>query len=334
MNRLVSCSSASAIKTRPLAIAIAVGTLLLPGCRIPCLQGADPPRPLPPTFNGAATPASSAQLNWCTFFDDPTLVSLVNQSLVGNQELKILEQHIQIANFEIMARKGAYWPFLSFITRAGIDRSSQFTPLGAAERQLQPYPGKNFPDPLPNFMVAADVSWEIDIWRRLRNARDAAALRYLGTTEGRNYTATRLIAEVASDYYRLMAFDNRLETLDKTIEIQQRSFEVSQLNKNAGRDTELPVQRFQAEVRKNQSEKLIIQQEIIETENEINFDLGRFPQRVDRPSVNFIDLNLHALNIGVPSQLMANRADIRQAERELEAAGLDVRVARATSFPR
>src|SRR5262249_23176027 len=97
--------------------------------------------------------------------------------------------------------------------------------------------------------------------------------------------------------------------------------------------TELPVQRFQAEVRKNQSEKLIVRQDIILVENRINFLLGRYPMPVERLNTDFIDLNLHSLSVGVPSQLLVYRPDVRQAERELGAAGLDIKVARARFLP-
>ncbi len=93
------------------------------------------------------------------------------------------------------------------------------------------------------------------------------------------------------------------------------------------------MQRFEAEVRRNESEKLIIQQRIIEAENTINFAAGRFPQLVNRQSVDYINFNLRALSAGVPSQLLQNRADIREAERELSATGLDVASARARFYP-
>jgi NodT family efflux transporter outer membrane factor (OMF) lipoprotein len=276
---------------------------------------------------------NSAQIGWREFFNDPMLAGLIDQALAGNQELKIRNQEVRISNNEIMARIGAYLPFLNVGASAGLEKSSRFTRDGAVEDQLTVAPGKGFPEPLPDFLVAADVSWEIDIWRKLRNAKDAAVLRYFATAEGRNYYITRLIAEVADNYYELLALDNRLQTLDRTIAIQEQSLEMAEAKMQAARSTALPVQRFQAEVRKNQSEKLIIQQEIVETENRINFLAGRFPQRVDRETVNYIDLNLRALSVGVPAELLQNRADIRQAERELAAAGLDVRVARAQFYP-
>ncbi|MCA9108637.1 MAG: TolC family protein [Planctomycetaceae bacterium] len=282
----------------------------------------------PPTCWG-----NSSNLTWWEFFGDPILANLIDQALVGNQELKILNEEIWIANNEVDARSGEYLPFFNIGAGAGIDKASRFTREGAVEDALQVAPGKAFPEPLPDFLLAANVSWEIDIWRKLRNARDAAAFRFLATQEGQNYMVTRLVAEVAENYYELLALDNRLATLDLTIEIQQQSLKVAEAKKAAARGTELAVQRFQAEVRKNQSEKYIIEQEIIEVENRINFLLGRYPQPVDRASVNYIDLNLCALNVGVPAQLLQNRPDIRQAEQALAAAGLDVEVARARFYP-
>ena len=130
-----------------------------------------------------------------------------------------------------------------------------------------------------------------------------------------------------------MALDKRLENLDQIIELQERSLEIAKARKEAARSTELAVLRFQAEVRRNQSEKLIINQAIIQGENRINFLVNRYPQPVERDSAGFYDLNIHPLSVGVPSQLLQNRPDIRQAERELAAAGLDVKVARVNFFP-
>ncbi len=310
--------------------------LILPGCRIPNLLRPEHGNPVPETFNiepeEEFTWDSSANVSLYEFFNDPLLTNLIYQALADNQELKILAQDIQIARNEAYGRSGEYRPFFFLGGKAGLDKSGAYTRNGAVEENLTAR-GKSFSEPLPDFLVAANVSWELDIWGKLRDAQRAACLRYLATAEGRNYVVTRLVAEVAENYYELMALDNRLATLDKTIELQEKSLEVAIAKKEAGQGTELAVQRFQAEVHKNTSEKLIIAQDIVEAENRINFLAGRYPQPVERATAEFIDLELHALSVGVPAQLLQNRADIRQAERELAAAGLEVDVARANFYP-
>lgn len=286
-----------------------------------------------PIDPGMVSSDNSSQVGFLDFFNDPALSGLIEQALVGNQELNILAEEIAIACNEVQARRGEYLPFATLGAGAGLEKSGQFTHWGAVEDQLEVLPGKPFPDPLPDFLVATNISWEIDIWRKLRNAKDAAALRFLATQEGRNYVITRLVAEVADEYYELLSLDNQMETLDRTIAIQQRSLEVAKAKKAAGRGTELAVQRFLAEVHKNQSEKLIIHQEIVEVENRINFLVGRYPQRVERMPMAYLDMYLPALGSGLPSQLLSNRADIREAERAVAAAGLDVQVARARFYP-
>ncbi|MEP3479589.1 MAG: TolC family protein [Fuerstiella sp.] len=275
----------------------------------------------------------SGQLPQSVFYNDPKLVALINLTLAGNRELKMLAEEIQIASNETYARSGEYRPFVSLGAGAGFDKAGLHTREGAVEDQLSVAPGRGFPEPLGDFLVAANLSWEIDIWHRLRNSQRAASMRYLGTTEGRNYIITRIVAEVAENYYELLSLDSRLQTLEATIKIQQESLMVAVGKKKAGRGTELAVQRFKAEVQKNQSEQALIQQEIVETENRINLLAGRYPQPVERASTDFIQLDLGTLSAGIPSELLLNRPDIREAEREVTAAGLDVEVARARFYP-
>jgi multidrug efflux system outer membrane protein len=308
--------------------------LCLCGCRIPALCGPDPGPVLPDTYNGVTTPDNSADLGIIEFFNDPVLTRLIVQGLVNNLELKIRNQEIWIASNQVQASRGAYLPFLGGMLRGGFDRNSRYTPLGAAEDQLTAPGGIRFPDPLGDVRLATDLFWQIDIWRQLRNARDAAANRYVETIEARNYLITQLVAEVANNYFELAALDQRLKYFDQTIQLLEQSLEVAQAQKAAARGTELGVQRFLAEARKNQSQRFIIQQRKIEVQNRINFLVGRYPQLVDHASWDFINLDSRTLSVGFPAQLLVNRRDIRAAERELAAAGLDVSVARARFFPR
>ncbi len=197
-----------------------------------------------------------------------------------------------------------------------------------------PYlPGKFFSLAHGDFGGGINFTWQVDIYRQLRNARDAAGQRYESASERRNYFVTTLVADVAENFYRLMGLDKRLENLNQIIDFQRQSLRIAEARKEAGRATELAVRRLQADIERNQSEKLIINQSIIQGENRINFLVNRVPQRVERISDGFYDLEIHPLSVGMPSQLLQNRPDIRQAERELVASGLDVKVARVNFFP-
>ena len=348
MNQSVS---PSAPKPKRLAIAISVACsvlLVLPSCGIPTLRPAkpgpgvlesydlrkaDPNSSLPDVFEAADSPENSAQLRVEEFFDDPRLVDLIRQSITGNQELRILTENVQIASNEIIARRGAYIPSIAPSVGADINKYSNFTLPGAGILSDNFAPGRFLPNPLPNFTLAPMLLWTPDIWWQLHNARDAAVMRYYAAAENRNFFVTRLIADIASNYYLLMSLDQRIEILDQTIAIMEQSLEMAKTVKEGARGTELPVQRFLAEVRRNQSEKQILRQDIVEAENRINFMLGRNPQRVERMTGDFIDLKLHDLKMGIPAELLRNRPDIRQAERELAAAGLDVKVARKRFYP-
>jgi multidrug efflux system outer membrane protein len=288
---------------------------------------------VPVAFRNSRDSVNSAMTKWRDFFVDPNLAALIDTALKNNQELNITLQEINIANNEVRARKGAYLPFLGVGAAAGFEKTARYTRSGAVDANTPIAPGQSFPEPLPDFLIAANVSWEVDIWKKLRNSRKAAVYTYLATTAGKNFMVTNLIADIANSYYELMALDNQLEILRRNIEIQQNALEIVKLEKSAAKVTELAVRRFEAEVLKNQSRLYYIEQSIIETENRINFLVGRFPQPVTRNSQGFAELVPDSVRTGIPSQLLMNRPDVQQAELELMAAKLDVKVARANFYP-
>ncbi len=334
MYHSLSFSSAKRMK-HVLARMIALGVMLtvLPSCGIPRHRLGTPGPPLPPSFNGATSPENSARVGIEDFYNDRMLLCLIQKAIADNRELRVLNEEVQIASNEILARSGAYLPILSLAAGAGLDRNSRFTETGAG-LLADPYlPGKHFQNPHGNFLLGANFTWQLDIYHQLRDARNAATERYAAAAERRNYFVTTLVADVAENFYRLMALDKRLENLEQIIQLQERSLEIAKVRFETTRTNKLGVLRFQAEVQRNQSEKLIVNQQIIQGENRINLLVNRFPQRVDRVSTNFYNLTIHPLSMGVPSELLQNRPDVRQAERDLLATGLDVRVARINFFP-
>lgn len=290
-------------------------------------------REMPAQYNDSYDTTNTSRIKWRDFFGDPYLITLIDSALRRNQELNITLQEIEITRNEVRARKGEYLPFVDIRAGAGVEKPGRYTHQGATDAATEFEPGKEMPEPLQDYVVGAFASWEVDIWRKLRNARKSAMLRYLSSVEGKNFMVTNLVAEISDLYYELLALDNQLEILERNIDIQQNALRIVRMQKLAARVTELPVRKFEAEVLKNQSRLYYVRQQITETENRINFLVGRFPQPVHRRTEDFDDVVPATVVAGVPSQLLENRPDIKQAELELAAADLDVAVARANFYP-
>ncbi|WP_026993730.1 TolC family protein [Flectobacillus major] len=287
----------------------------------------------PESFNNSLDTTNTAKTVWKSYFTDPYLSALIDTALHNNQELNITLQEIEIAQNEIKARKGEYLPFVNLGGGAGVEKASRYTSQGASDAMSQIRAGKETPEVLPNMYVGAFASWEVDIWHKLRNARKVAVANYLASVEGKNFLVTNLVAEIANSYYELMSLDNQLDIIKKNIDILNNALSIIKQEKQAAKVTELAVRRFEAEVYKTQSLQYEIQQKIIETENRINFLVGRFPQHVQRDSQNFNALVPSKMYAGVPSQLLENRPDIKQAELKLGAAKLDISIAKANFYP-
>lgn len=287
-----------------------------------------------PNFYGTNQDTTNiATAKWKNFFKDQNLVDLIDVALNNNQELLITLQEIEMAKNDIRIRKGAFLPSVRLGAGAGIEKVGRYTSQGAGDASTEIMPEKEMPDPLGDFKIGAYANWEVDIWKKLRNSKKAAVSRYLATVEGKNFVMTNLIAEVADSYYELQGLDSQLEIVRQNIELQKNALEIVKVQKDAARATELAVQKFQAEVLSSQNREYEILQSIKEVENKINFLLGRYPQEIKRSKTDFLTLKPEIVNAGIPSQLLANRPDIKQAELELAAAKLDVKVARAEFYP-
>ena len=318
---------------RAAGLALAVGA-----CKTPELVVKNESRTTPASYStapaAALDSASSARVRWKEFFTDPNLTALIDTALQHNQELNITLQEIEVARNEVRARSGEYLPFVGLGARSDVAKVGRYTLLGATEEQVDIKENRRTPAPLTNFQLGAFATWEVDIWHKLRNARKAAALRYLATVEGKNFMVTNLIAEIASSYYELLAYDNQLAIVRQNIGIQSNALELVRLQKEAARTTELAVKRFEAQVQHTKSLQYRLLQNITQTENRLNFLVGRYPRPIVRNDESFNGLLPAVVRAGAPAQLLGNRPDIRQAEQNLVAAKLDVQVARANFYPR
>jgi len=306
--------------------------LSLSSC-IPALKMREANKAVPPSYQDSKDTTNTATVQWKTFFTDPYLNTLIDSALRNDQELNIVLQEIEVARAEVRARKGEYLPFVGLQAGAATEKVGRYTRNGAVEENLIIKEDTKFPEPLPDYFMGLHATWELDIWRKLRNAKQAAFMRYMSSVEGKNFLVTNLIAEIADSYFELLALDNQLVIVQQNIEIQSNALEVVRVQKQAARVTELAVRRFEAEVLHTRSLQFDIQQRITETENHINFLVGRYPQPVQRRAQAFNNLVPDTLYAGIPAQLLENRTDVRQAELDLVAAKLDVIVAKARFYP-
>ena len=309
---------------------IAVGT----SCKVPQYALKTKSQPMPDSYsNNLSDTTNIAKVKWKNYFKDQNLIALIDTALQNNQELHIVQQEISISLNEVKARKGEYMPFVGIRGGAGLDRAGSFTRLGALEKNVNIEPGKPFPSPLTDFLVGFNSSWEIDVWNKLRNAKKSAFSRYMASQEAKNFLITRLIAEIASSYYELMALDNLLEIVKKNIELQTNALQIIKQEKESAKVSQLAVNRFEAQLLNTTNLQYEIQQRIVETENRIHFLIGGFPKNIARNSSSFTALSTDSLFVGIPKQLLQNRPDVRQAEWELQATGLDIKSAKANFYP-
>lgn len=314
-----------------LGLAIIIATYN--ACKVPNFAQRNENKNTPASFNTSVDSTNTGAVQWRSFFTDPNLVSLIDTALKNNQELNITLQEIEVAKNEIKAKKGELLPTVGYRVGAGLDKVGRYTSSGAGDASTEITPGKGVPEVLPDYAFGLQANWEADIWHKLRNSKKAAVDRYLSSVEGKNFVITNLIAEIANTYYELLAQDNQLEIVKQNIALQSNALELMKIQKQATRVTELAVRKFEAEVLSSKSLEFDIQQDITESENKINYLLGRFPQPIVRDRNAFSLLVPPTIQAGLPAQLLANRPDIKQAEYDLEAAKLDVKVAKAQFYP-
>jgi outer membrane protein, multidrug efflux system len=274
---------------------------------------------------------SAASINWRHFFSDPDLVALIETALANNQEFNIQMQDIEIAGNEVKEKQAAYLPKVGLGLGGGYIRPSDNTPEGVLDKIV----ARNyFSQPDFNLNLGPSLSWEVDIWKKLRNAKEAARQRMLARYEVRNFLISRLVTEIARNYYELMALDTSLKILDANISIQEAAFLKMQALKRYAKANQLAVNRFEAQLNKTKSQRAETVQSIVEKENRLKFLSGIYSEApIVRHSDQFMTIPVHELQTGVPAQLLENRADIRRAEAAIKAAKLDLKSVKKQLYP-
>lgn len=292
---------------------------------------------LPDTFEHTTDTTNAGNIPVRTFFRDPYLLQLIDTAMHANLDLQGALQRIQMAGANLKYSKSLLLPTVDFNASAGIERYGDYTMNGVGNYDTNLSPNINdkqrIPNPTPDYFIGLRSSWEIDIWGKLNNQKKAALARFLATQSGFRLITTELAAEIASQYYQLLALDLELNIIKRNIVLQENALEIVKVQKLGGRATELAVQQFEAQLAHTRGLQYTTSQQITETENQLRLLTGKFNAPVLRDT-SIITLTMpEKLKTGVPTQLLLNRPDIRQAELELTALNADIRSARAAFFP-
>lgn len=292
----------------------------------------------PPQYYGAQADSTDTRLTWRELFKDSNLIRLIDTALTRNYNRKIALNTIQAAQAELLRAQVPLLPQVQASLTTGADRYGDYTMngIGNYDLNLSPNVPKNrrVPDPfVTDIFLGLRASWEIDIWHRLKAQKEAAVERYLASTEGVRWLNTNIVAAVASAYYELLALDAENNIINQNLNLQQRGLDIIVAQKEAGRATELAVQQFQAQIYETRVLAIQLKQRIVAVENAIHVLLGQFGGDIPRTQPLQNQALPEKIATGIPSQLLLNRPDIRQAEHELSASNADVYAARAAFLP-
>ena len=270
---------------------------------------------------------------WREFFQDPMLQKLIETALQNNQDLKITLQELAIAKSAITTKQAALLPSVTANIGAGVSKVGRYTAEGAGNVGTEITPGHNIPTVIPDLSPSLQVDWTIDLWNKLNSGKKAAVERYLASEAGQRAIKSQLVADVAENYYLLLALDYKLSVMQQYISLQKDAVRIAQIQKEADADTQLAVEKFEAELAKAQADEYLLRQSIVETENNLNLLLGRFPQTIQRTKVDFLQLPMPTTAHSLSTQLLLQRPDVIQAEHQLKAAKWDVETARKEFLP-
>jgi multidrug efflux system outer membrane protein len=279
-----------------------------------------PPVTVPDQYRGALPPPtptaqSFGEMKWWAVFQDTALESLIKEALTNNYDLRIAATRVQQAGAVL-----------------GITRADQY-PSITATAGIENVRSQIFPDS-PTFGTASiQASYIVDFWGQYRRATEAARANLVATQYGQNVVRTTLVSDVAITYFQLRQFDAQLDYAKQTLVANQEMLRINTIKFKGGESAQTDVLQAQLLVQEAEAQIISLQQAIEQTENAISILLGRDPGPIARGASLMEQPHLPEVPVGLPSELLERRPDVRQAEEVLVSANANVGVAKAAFFP-
>jgi multidrug efflux system outer membrane protein len=264
---------------------------------------------------------SIANLPWWELLKDEELQKLIRISLEENKDLKRAVATVEEFQARVFIARTDFVPQLSASANApSFARKSGFLVPG-------------FPNPF-NYYLQGNLSWELDIWGRIRRSNEAARGDLLGREEGRRAVILQLVSGVAEAYFDLLQFDMQLDIARRTLKTWEESVRIAQARLRQGMTSRLDADQFEAERANAAARAAELERQMVQKENQLSVLLGRAPHQIPRGRSLTEQVMPPAVPPGLPSELLQRRPDIIQAEQGLVATTARIGMAKADRFPK
>lgn len=288
-----------------------------------------PAAQLPVNFRNAATEdkTSIADIQWKRFFTDALLQKLIDKAIAKNYDMQLAVKNIEAAQLLLKQTKWAYLPDARLHVTANSNRPS--------DNSLNGLSAKSFlgTTHVEDYSANINLSWEADIWGKIKNQKASALAGYLQTEEAKKAIQTNIVASVSQGFYSLLMLDAQLAIAKKNIGLNDSTLRIIKLQYNAGQVTALAIQ--QAEAQQQTAASLVpqLEQNIAIQENALSILAGELPGRIQR-NVLLAQVNIaDSLSSGVPSEMVSRRPDVKSNELALNIANAQVGIAKANMYP-
>ena len=306
--------------------ALVISALILGGCSVgPNYQRPETAEPdtwqyADTTFAVDSMMVTGADTSWWEAFGDTVLSSLIETSLQNNNDVRIAAARVE-----------------EFMGLYGVTRSDFFPKINAGAGGLR---GQSLLGPSGEesratrnlFDVNVSASWEIDIWGKIRRASEAARADLLGAEEARRAVTVSVVGLVAESYIQLLTLDKQLAIAQHTVESRAYSLDLFRQRLAGGDVSELEMSQIESQYWLARAQVPKLEREIALQENALSVLLGRNPGPIARGSL-LDSLQMPQVPVGLPSDLLAQRPDVREAEERLRAANARIGVAKSLYFP-
>lgn len=271
--------------------------------------------------------ASIGDLEWKNFFAEKDIVQLIDSAVTRNNDLQIATKNIEIAQYRFSQSKWGNVPQANLFVNASINRPSENSFTGMNLNQALGI--KHIED----YSAGVSLSWEADIWRKIKSQKKGAFATYLQSEEVKKALQTNIVANVSKGYYNLLMLDAQLEIAKKNVQLNDSTTNIIKLKYDSGQVSSLAVQ--QSEAQKLTAAQLVplLEQNIAIQENALSVLTGSFLNAKKRSIVlSAIELKNNN-SIGIPSSLVSRRPDVKSAELALKVANANVGITKADLYP-